>query len=224
MNCSQETDKVFAAFYEFQQKFDGLTKDGRSHHGNYITLPNMISHAKTAASGTGIAIAQSLHYQPDHIGCETIVMHISGQWFSNGIIYMPVMKKSPQDFGSLISYCRRYSMGSALAAASEIDDDGNKAMPAPINLSKPRVDLATIREDIPEIGNESAHTHGAWIPPQKSKQSAQMLFAACQTKQACEELKGKLLQKVLAIEDKVLADQKSDELQKAFDDRIAQLL
>ena len=223
MNCSTETDKVFAAFYKFQQALKGLSLDSRSHHGKFMGFPLIAGKTKEAAADTGISISQELHFQPPNmVGCSTQIMHESGQWFDNGILFMPVSKPDPQSFGSFVSYLKRYSLSAAILAAIDLDDDCNKAMPDPINLSKKSVDLANIREDIPEVEG-SAHNHGAWIPAQKSKQSAQMLFAACQTKEACEELKTKLLQKVLAIEDKVLADQKADELQKAFDDRMGQL-
>ena len=59
----------------------------------------------------------------------TTLLHESGQSISSKIGF-PVVKKDPHSIGSLCTYGRRYGL-SAIVGLTQIDDDGNSAMPNP---------------------------------------------------------------------------------------------
>ena len=66
----------------------------------------------------------------------TLLMHISGEWIS-GTFEMKPVKDDPQGAGSVITYQRRYALGSILGLNIDIDDDANEASkPAKPSLPK----------------------------------------------------------------------------------------
>ncbi|MFZ7121741.1 MAG: ERF family protein [Eubacteriaceae bacterium] len=56
----------------------------------------------------------------------TMLMHISGEWIKGSYIMKPT-KNDPQGLGSVITYQRRYALGSILGLNIDEDDDGNEA-------------------------------------------------------------------------------------------------
>lgn len=67
-----------------------------------------------------------LQFPEGEHGLTTRLLHSSGEWFE-GTYYMHPVRNTPQDAGSVISYQRRYAIGSILNLNIDEDDDGNKA-------------------------------------------------------------------------------------------------
>lgn len=67
--------------------------------------------------------------EPGHLGLVTKLVHgESGQWQSS-LMVMPLPKNDPQGYGSALTYARRYGLATLVGLVSEIDDDGEAAMP-----------------------------------------------------------------------------------------------
>lgn len=77
----------------------------------------------------GIFVTQTIESVESGVLIETVFCHESGETYTGGKLYMPVMKHDAQGYGSAITYGRRYSLLTACGVAPE-DDDGNAATTA----------------------------------------------------------------------------------------------
>ena len=100
------------------------SKDGKSHHGRYSTLPALLDHVKPVLAEHGLAVTQDITSD----GIYTTVIHTSGELYRWGP-YPVEPAKGPQAQGSAETYGRRYALQAALGV-SGADDDGNVAQKA----------------------------------------------------------------------------------------------
>jgi len=102
--------------------------DNPFFNSKYADLATVMEEIKPALTEAGIAVIQRPVAGLE--GCaslETIVVHESGEFFSAGVISVPVGgKKDAQAYGSAITYARRYSLCS-IFGVPQVDDDGNEA-------------------------------------------------------------------------------------------------
>ncbi len=106
------------------EKVDYMTTKGRIRY-SYAPLSEVIEATRKALSDNGLAITQSTILRDGGIILETLLSHSSGEWRS-GELYVGKQDQSPKDFGSVLTYMRRYGMSAILNVASEDDDDGGK--------------------------------------------------------------------------------------------------
>lgn len=97
----------------------------------YADLADVIEAIKGPFGKNGLSITHALGYEAGMYGLRTYLMHSSGQavvaWYP-----LPDPGKQQiraQEFGSAITYARRYSLSALAGIASEEDDDGEKAAP-----------------------------------------------------------------------------------------------
>lgn len=100
----------------------------------YVNLEGVIKAVdkalKTAGDKAGITYSQEVKSDPEKnlVSVTTLISHTSGEWISFGPLSVPVgAKRTAQDYGSAITYAKRYALSAALGIASDIDDDGNEA-------------------------------------------------------------------------------------------------
>jgi hypothetical protein len=60
------------------------------------------------------------------VAIRTCLLHASGEERTS-LLKMPVATKTPQGYGSAITYTRRYSLAAMVGVVSDEDDDGNEA-------------------------------------------------------------------------------------------------
>ena len=122
------TAKVSAAFVKAQAEIEKASKDKINPHfrSKYADLGAVVDAIKPALEKHGLAFLQKFHENPDGIAVETIIIHESGESFSNGVLSVPATKRDAQGYGSACTYARRYSLQAAFGVAPE-DDDGNAA-------------------------------------------------------------------------------------------------
>jgi len=119
-----------------QAAIEGATKDSLNPHfkSKYADLASVVSAIKQPLADNGLWYTQVLHDAENAAKVETIIVHSSGEWLSNGVLSVPVVKNDAQGYGSALTYARRYSLSAAFGVAPE-DDDGNaaaKASPDPV--------------------------------------------------------------------------------------------
>lgn len=136
-NSSEKIDELAAAFAKAQGAFGVLrrTKEvevtsrrtGERYKFRYAPLDDVIELIKRPLAESGLAVVQLMATDPSGVvRIQTVLMHSSGQW---------VMSISPiysagsgnQDFGSAVTYQRRYALCAMLGLAGEEDDDANIA-------------------------------------------------------------------------------------------------
>lgn len=99
-------------------------KAGGEYSYKYADLSDLIDATRPALGKHGLAVAQMLN--GDQL--LTVLMHESGDRIES--TFRVPINLSPQEFGSALTYYRRYTMGAILGIAGEEDDDGKGAQEA----------------------------------------------------------------------------------------------
>ena len=139
-------DKLAAALSKAQAEYKTLTKSktakiqtkaGGSYEYAYADLSDMIDATRAALAKNELALVQLI------VGDQLVtkLIHSSGQLLESTVRVN--LNLSPQEFGSFLTYYRRYTMGPILGIAAEEDDDGaagqaaSKAQSSPPARSSP---------------------------------------------------------------------------------------
>lgn len=124
MEHSNTIDKLSASLCKAQKNFKTAIKKciNPYYHSKYADYSEILSCVKPALNNEGISILQPI--KEDFV--ETILLHESGEWMSS-LTKIYCISNKPQDYGSAITYARRYGLSSILAIDSDDDDDGNTA-------------------------------------------------------------------------------------------------
>lgn len=134
-NGVQAPNKAIAAFVKAQGAFGPALKTGTGNYGKYASLDVCVEAVMGALHDNDLGLMQKTHESEKGVAVETLFLHTSGDILSGGILHLPAAKLTPQDFGSALTYCRRYSLLAACGIAPE-DDDGQSAQNS-YNARKP---------------------------------------------------------------------------------------
>lgn len=120
--------KLAAALVKAQAEMGGAKKDSDNpfFKSKYADLSSVAAAIGPAAAKFGLGYVQIAHNIEGHAAIETIIIHESGETLPCGIMSVPVMKATAQEFGSATTYARRFSLSAAFGVCPE-DDDGNAA-------------------------------------------------------------------------------------------------
>ena len=155
---------IATAMVKAQKEFGPALKSSTNPYftSKYADLAACVEAVIDALNNNGIALIQKCHESDTGVNVETLLLHESGESLSCGVLHVPASKQDPQGYGSALTYARRYSLMAACGIAPE-DDDGNaasrtarnpldsipKLAGVPIPTPTAKVDLETIKEDIP---------------------------------------------------------------------------
>jgi hypothetical protein len=155
---------IATAMVKAQKEFGPALKSSTNPFftSKYADLAACVEAVIDALNNNGIALIQKCHESDTGVNVETLLLHESGESLSCGVLHVPASKQDPQGYGSALTYARRYSLMAACGIAPE-DDDGNaasrtarnpldsipKLAGVPIPTPATKVDLETIKEDIP---------------------------------------------------------------------------
>lgn len=119
--------KLAEALSKAQGQMKPAVKDSINPHfrSNYAGLAACWAAIREPLSQNGLALTQFVNTNETGVEVATQLMHVSGE-FIRSELWLPVAAKTPQAYGSAITYARRYSL-SALVGLSAEDDDGNAA-------------------------------------------------------------------------------------------------
>lgn len=129
MEFSQTTKEIFGALNTFRKNLKQPEKTAKNpfFSSNYVPLEGVVSSIDKAIGETGLSYMQNTLTTEGGICVQTIITHVSGEFIVCDPMMMPVSSKKPQEVGSALTYCRRYSLSSAFGICSDFDDDGNAA-------------------------------------------------------------------------------------------------
>ncbi len=131
-HCSPDIGELAKAMVEVQKALNPACKDAENPFvkNRYATLNSVIEACREALAGQSIWVVQfPVAANSEHLALVTKLVHAeSGQWQSS-LMVMPLPKNDPQGYGSALTYARRYGLATLVGMVSEIDDDGNSAMP-----------------------------------------------------------------------------------------------
>jgi len=103
----------------------------------YADLADVLSMALPVLARNGLALTQPLVRKADKLYVTTRLLHSSGEVLEDDGIFIPE-NIQPQQFGTYISYYRRYSAASLLGIAPDADTDGALAEPEKAPAPPPR--------------------------------------------------------------------------------------
>jgi hypothetical protein len=104
-----------------------LVKDGTANRSKYPTLANILKTITPTLITHDLVIMQETTSNEYGVGVSTTILHKSGASIDFAPLTMTPADLKPQTVGSTISYCRRYSLISALGlVGGDEDDDGEK--------------------------------------------------------------------------------------------------
>lgn len=126
--------EMYKALARAQAKIKSAKKESPNPHfgSKYADLASTTDAIRDALTGEGFGWTQMVDSTADGVTCVTRLLHSSGCELVGGKLWLPVLQKTPQAYGSTITYARRYSLGAAVGVASDEDDDGNAASKAPV--------------------------------------------------------------------------------------------
>lgn len=97
-------------------------KTGGSYTFAYAPLDTILREVRPALAGNGLGITQTF----DGERLVTLLVHEGGGTIESAM-QLPRQGSSWQEYGSAVTYARRYAITALLGIASEEDDDGNVA-------------------------------------------------------------------------------------------------
>lgn len=104
----------------------------------YATLKSVWSAIRPALAEAGLSIVQTCDAgEPGELRLTTTLLHTSGQWIA-GTIAIPLNVRTPQAYGSALTYARRYGLAAMVGVAVDTDDDGALAAARPADGAEER--------------------------------------------------------------------------------------
>jgi hypothetical protein len=138
--------KLSAALTRALAKMENPTKSKVVSTGkfsySYAPLEDIVTSARKVLSEYELsAVQEAVTDNQGRIGVTTRIIHNSGEWLEFGPFYIPA-GSGPQEYGSSLTYARRYALSAALGIAAEQDDDASSVKTsrrgsAPTNASPP---------------------------------------------------------------------------------------
>lgn len=130
------------------------TKTGGSYKFKYATLDSIIDHVRAPLTRNGIWFIQTL--ESDGGGryrLVTTLTHESGQYITSETPLL-VGGAGNQEFGSALTYMRRYALTALLGIAADEDDDANRADGNTIEQSRERTTSRTAQRGASKPADE----------------------------------------------------------------------
>lgn len=125
----EQNNSMLQDLLQAQREFDPVLKDSTNpfHKSKYADLESCINAIKEPLNRNNFILTQITKQHDKGVCVETRAVHINGEVFSGGELFLPAGKEDPQGFGSALTYARRYSLLATFGMAPE-DDDGQGAV------------------------------------------------------------------------------------------------
>jgi len=119
--------EMFEALLKVQGELKPVKKDAENpfFKSEYATLGAIWESVQPVLSKNGFIVNQPVR----GTNVVTILSHVSGDELTSEFPIISKSNNNPQDFGSAVTYARRYALSSLLGIVTEDDDDGNAAVP-----------------------------------------------------------------------------------------------
>lgn len=130
MNKSESIVEISKAMAEFQKELIQPLKDADNpfFKSKYVPLESVVEAIMNVAPNHGLSFTQwPLNDDGGQVGVATILMHTSGEYIEYDPVFMQADKQTPQGYGALITYIKRYTLSAIFGITSDQDDDGNQA-------------------------------------------------------------------------------------------------
>ena len=128
MKTSDSIAKIIPAFLAAQREFKNVAKDKDNpfFKSKYADLAAVLEEIIPELNSHGICVFQSPAKKDGEVELTTTLFHESGEWVS-GVASAKPAKDGPQEYGSVVTYLRRYALMALCGITGADDDDGNTA-------------------------------------------------------------------------------------------------
>jgi len=156
MRTSEQVNELATALAKAQGEFKPIPKNRTITIPNrgpyaYAELPAILEVVRPTLSKHGLAIIQAIDHA-EALVLLTRLTHSSGQWVES--VHPLRHYEKPQEFGSALTYARRYALTALLGVAAEDDDDASAAQdakPAPAPAAPPPAKKAAPAPEVPRV-------------------------------------------------------------------------
>ncbi len=149
MNKSDSIIKLSASLVKAQRNIGAASKGGKNpfFKSNYATLGDVMEACKDPLNAEGVVILQPILSDATGDYVQTTLLHESGEYITSTMKL--TASKNMQEFGSAISYAKRYSLQSLVFIPAS-DDDGEGAMgrSSPPTQTKPIVEASGVTTEV----------------------------------------------------------------------------
>lgn len=139
----QKYDTLYDAIFHVQQTAPSIGKsaDNPFFKSKYADLPAIWDAIKPILGDAGLFISHTMHTVDGQDFIKTKIIHVASKDALESKSKIMLQKSTAQEYGSYITYMRRYAVTAMLGLVTDEDDDGNKATEAqkkqPPKVAKP---------------------------------------------------------------------------------------
>lgn len=139
MKTSDTIGKLAEALAKAQAVMEHAKRDALNPHfgKKYADFGSCVEVIRKPLSDNGLSFVQALGGSDGVVSVSTRLMHVSGEFVESECSVKPE-GPGAQKLGSAATYLRRYALSAIVGLASEEDDDGNAASPAPKQWQAPK--------------------------------------------------------------------------------------
>ncbi len=170
MKSSETIGKLAEALSIMQIQIDDAPKDSQAYGYKYADLGTVLALIRPVLHAHGLSVVQIPCNDGDKVGVSTRIMHTSGEWLEDTVTMEVDVAKNlsrAQAAGSVITYCRRYSLASVTGIA-QIDDDNQVAYDKPAKQKPAKSEPMPTDEQYAKI-QELHKGIGGTLPIRRSK-------------------------------------------------------
>src|SRR5699024_1598165 len=121
----------------------------------YVPLESVVEAINTIAPKHGLSFTQwALNNENGTLGVATLLMHESGEWIEFDPVFIPAEKQTPQGYGALITYLKRYTLSAIFGITSDEDDDGNSSSKNELASDKQLNLISTLMRNVSDDKSE----------------------------------------------------------------------
>ena len=129
MDAKQSLDAKLSLLKSFVQVKQALEQPSKSKDGygyKYADLNAVLTAIQKAIGGLDLAYIQQPVNETVKTGVENYIFNSKGAVIDFGSYLLDITKPQAQQYGSALTYCRRYSISSIFGIASEEDTDAKE--------------------------------------------------------------------------------------------------
>lgn len=153
MVMSASVDKLAPALLKAQTQMSNATKGSQNpfFKSQYADLNAVREASQPALNENGFTVLQPMVQKEGKSYVRTLLLHESGQYIGSDTEVVVKNASNPQDYGSGVSYARRYGL-QALVSLGQQDDDGEAAVGRE-KPSKPLISQPAKTEETPKTNS-----------------------------------------------------------------------
>lgn len=124
---------LYGALLAVQQAAPAIDKSANNpfFKSKYADLPTIWSAVRDLMGSNGLVVSHTMKANDNEDSIVTRIIHAETGEFIESESRILLGKATAQDYGSYITYMRRYALSAMLGLVTDEDDDGNKASNSP---------------------------------------------------------------------------------------------